>query len=321
MRFKQQVSLRRVCLKVTRFIDLDLSMYPSFASSLFRRLGRNVWFKELGHGAGSTISSLGGRVCCLGNACTPRLLSEWSGAWFEPWNFLNDIDGVHALNIAEKLMSSYTGLRLVVSSPDPLKILTAVFLSRRTDYHGNVVRWVKKVFSTHPNAATLRLLGGSLNTLSSSFQVRQLAEVIRDVEEVAALSLSIDPWKLRERLLYIKYVGPKVADAFLLFTGKGTVFTPADTHYQRLLRRLGLIPRARIPSKDVCLKYGPECTSCRLSGNCITGLSISMFGRLSGFIQTLSYVHDKLVCGKAQCNTCRLRGFCSTPPSPRGLST
>ena len=133
----------------------------------------------------------------------------------------------------ETLLSAYRGLRLSVSPGDQDLVFAAAFLSRNTDYYANVVRWVRLLSPDGELDPSLAVNAGR------SFQLRQLPEVMASLREISPLPR--DPWEARRRLLSLRWVGPKVADAFLLFTGVSTELAPADVHFLRLGVRLGLL--------------------------------------------------------------------------------
>ena len=54
------------------------------------------------------------------------------------------------------------------------------------------------------------------------------------------------------------------------------------------------IKRLRKPSKNLCLRYGPSCTECRIADRCLAGRVISEFGAASGLLQTISYIEGSL---------------------------
>lgn len=293
-------------------IDLHLSMYPSFASVLFNQIDNRTWLKELGYARGVVIRIGEGLVECMGAECGEEAVREWTGLWFNPSGYLRDVKRSRRF-IVERLLEAYGNLRIITSSFDWKIILISVFLSRRTDYHVNVIRWVKALFQGFGEEDYNELVK-RIDVIGGSYQLVQLKAILASLLD---LNFNSDPWTLRKILLTKRYVGPKVADAFLLFTRKGTTFTPSDTHYQNFVRRIGLSEGSLVvPSKRYCLRYNATCTSCPLRNKCLAGWSITVFGRLSGWIQTVAYVHDKLFCRRRLCSKCKLRSICTIRSSP-----
>ncbi len=292
--------------KINERIDLRLSLYPSFASALFIQLDNETLLKDLGYGKGLKIRVRCNEVVCEGVLCDDELIKEWIGIWFNPYDYLDKVKRSRRW-IIEKLINLYNGVRIITSSIDWKIILAAVFLSRRTDYHVNVVRWIKTIFKDTYIENTDTIIE-RIDVAGKSYQLKQLK---LSIDSLFNVNFNEEPWILRRELLLRKYVGPKVVDAFLLFTKKGSVFTPSDIHYQRFVKNLNLVNRKLgIPMKNMCLRYGANCFDCPFRDNCLTGWSISVFGELSGWVQTIAYIHDKMFCSRKLCMKCGLRDLC-----------
>ncbi len=228
-------------------IDLDLSMYPSFVSALFIKQ-RNKWIKIAGYGIGAEIAVKSSKIICKG--CDRRSFSEWTGLWFNPNDYIQYISKSFAEKTS-KLIKYYNNLRIIVSSRDKPFILTLTFLSRNTDYHRNVRRWSRIIFNNLEYFEP-HIIAKRINSMSKrSFQLNQLLEIL---DEISSINFDRNPWILRRELMEIKYLGPKVVDAFLLFSGYDTIFTPSDIHLRRFSLKIGLIKNDKIivPSKKYC---------------------------------------------------------------------
>ncbi len=285
-------------------IDLELSMYPSFVSALFVRKD-NAWIKIAGYNLGAIIKETRNTLSCKG--CSEEAFKEWTGLWFNPFEHLSKIE--YKSKTIFKITNSYRRLRIIVSSFDRPFILVLTFLSRNTSYHRNVRRWARYLFDGLESFETYTVKR-RLNTIKSrSYQLRQLHEIL---ESLSDIDFKKNSWKLRRELMEIKYIGPKVVDAFLLFSKYDTIFTPSDIHLRRFATRLRLINDKEliVPSKKQCLGYDAHCPQCPLREKCITGFFNLMYGRLSGFIQTIAYVHDSLWCSKNKCHFCPFRDIC-----------
>ncbi len=288
-------------------VDLDLSMYPSFVSVLFKRIGNNSWIKYWGVGKGTIIRSFGNYVICEGDVCdNEEIIKLWCGAWFNP------LEELRRLNLSEdvkrilfNLMNCLKGLGLIVNPIERLPILLATFLSRRTDYHVNVIKWLEKILTKCVINEDLSTIDSTcILGVGSSYQLKQLHEVLDHLVQVAYSEYK-DPWATRGELLKIKYVGPKVVDSYLLFSTINSVFTPSDVHYINFIKKFKLSKlifksKYLIPNKQLCLRYGPNCTKCRIRSLCLTGASIYVFKGFSGYVQTMAYVVDKILSRKSK---------------------
>jgi len=272
-----------------RAIDLSMTFYPSFISPLFE--AREGWYvKVFGFKRGSRFRAVGGRLLQVG--CREEA-PYWSGFWFRPRKMRRH-------EVFNAVVEEYGRLSLAVDPWDRGAVFVLAFLSRNTDFHRNVVRWWRTLAG---RSETVEGFSGLEHGLRS-YQVLQLGDALRGFLEVGE---ERDPWEMRKKLLGIRNVGPKVADAFLLFTGFPQ-FTPADVHYRRFVEKLGLLRFSLEPRKSLCSKYA--CRECPESGSCLTGVSIGEFGEMSGWLQTISYYHGKNLCGRGLCGACGLREFC-----------
>ncbi len=280
-------------------------MYPSFISALFVK-NDNKWIKIAGYRIGASIYSRNNTIICEG--CDNLSFNEWTGLWFNPDNY------VHCINKNRKqvldLIKYYKGLRIVVSSFDRPFVLALTFLSRNTNFHQNVRRWSKTIFNGL-EYFEVSVIKRRIEKISKrSYQLNQLLNVI---DSFPSINFNNDPWRLRRDLMEVKYMGPKVIDAFLLFGGYSTVFAPADIHLRGFSTRLKLIPndvKLIMPSKKYCMEYDAFCPQCPLRDKCIFGIFISLYGCLSGFLQTIAYVHDSLWCSKNKCFACPFNTIC-----------
>jgi len=124
-------------------------------------------------------------------------------------------------------------------------------------------------------------------------------------------------YEVKKALLRIKDVGVKTAIAYLLFTNpSASHLAPYDTHYASMIRRLNLInePYGE-PRKEYCRKH--TCNTCPLRGKCVVSITSRNYGRLSGWIQTALYIHDKTYCMRSRCSECPLREICAKPVNHR----
>ncbi len=282
-------------------LDLDLTFYPAFTSALFVK--RGAWYvKDYGHKKGAKFRIKGDFVEFEG--ASEVEIKAWTGLWYDPLDYLAHLNLKENIkNKVENIVSIYRKLRISISPWDEKYIFVLTFLSRNTDYHTNVVKWWKRLKDIVENE---KMINREIKRVGRSYQLKQLGRALSDYMK---LSKRLDGWSLRKDLLSIKYVGPKVVDAYLLFSGKGPIFTPSDVHFSRFVRRLGLLEFKTKPNKSLCLEF--TCYNCPMRNSCLTGLSVETFKELSGWLQTVSYYHDKVFCARSKCNICSLKSICS----------
>ncbi len=269
--------------------DLHLTMAPSFVRALFERRG-DAYVKAAGRSRGAVVYQDGEYV--VGEGCGEEELLRWSGLW---------LGRELVEERAGPLAAAYPGLGLAVDPFDRHLVFVAVFLSRATSWEANVLRWCRAIFS---RSETLdELLSLDFSELGGSFQLRQLGPALRAYAEAPRAG---DPWELRRALLAIPHVGPKLADAYLLFAGIDASAAPIDRHAHRMARRLGL--GGGQPRKELCARYG--CPECPRAGVCLRARMSELYGPAAGWVQTAFYVHDRALCARRACAECPLRGIC-----------
>jgi len=205
-----------------------------------------------------------------------------SSRWYDPWKYINDATGhlrdkIHVL--AEKFGRC---VGISISPGDEDLLFVVAFLTQNTNYHTNVLRWTRVLFSKTENLAEIIETASSIGR---SYQLQRLPQAVKAYIELGR------PRDRRE-LLRVPGVGPKVADLFLLFAGDTTT-APVDKHFMRTAPRLGL--NGKSPNSAYCRKY--TCDSCPLSASCLRGQAAEKLGRLAGWVQTLAYLADKGVFG------------------------
>jgi endonuclease III len=277
--------------------SLSATLAPSFVRALFEERG-GFYVKIAGHRRGARMWQEGEEV--VGEGCDEEELRYWSGIW---------LDRSLVEEKATHLAAAHKELGLSVSPYDRHLIFVAVFLSRATSWEGNVLRWCRGIFS---RADTLEaLLKLDFVEFGSSFQLKQLGPALRRyAEQVHCVS---DPWEVRRALLSLRNVGPKLADAYLLFTGLDPSAPPIDRHALRMTARLGLSGVS--PRRELCARY--PCPECPTAASCIRWALSSIYGSAAGWVQTAFYVHDTLFCSLSSCQLCPLSRVCE-PGSIKG---
>ncbi|OYT62098.1 MAG: hypothetical protein B6U69_02365 [Thermofilum sp. ex4484_15] len=288
-------------LKVTGDYDLNLTMYPSYVSSLFVKKG-GKWVKVMGKFKGLSIwyekdtvkyESEEGKV-------SEEVVKFISGIWFDPVEYFRSLRG-RTRELLNPIVKSYRRLRLAVDPWDKELIFLAVALSQRTDYHVNVLRWFSKLRELSKGDIS------KLKYVGRSYQIKRVYSLIKTgiLEELKLLK---GLWSLRRELMKYKFLGPKTVNAYLLFTGITTSLAPVDVHFVRFINKIGLFSKFTLPSKKYCTYY--DCYSCPLGERCLVALALKELGPLAGWLQTVAYVHDKLYCSKRACLTCNLSEIC-----------
>jgi len=201
-----------------------------------------------------------------------------SGRWYSPWRYINDATG-DLRDAVQNLAERYGHCVGISTSPGDEDLLFVVaFLTQNTNYHTNVLRWSRDLFSKTEDPAEIAEVAQSIGR---SYQLRRLPQAVKRYLELGR------PRDRRE-LLRIPGVGAKVADLYLLFTGDTTA-APVDKHFMRTAPRLGL--RGRPPSPAHCRRY--TCDACPLAPRCLRAQAAEKLGRLAGWVQTLAYLADK----------------------------
>ncbi len=237
---------------------LDLTLYPSLTLAL---LGDN-YVKKFGVKKGVHAGD------------DPHL----SGRWYSPWRYINDAEGPMRDVVHELLEKFGDCVGISISPGDEDLVFVTAFLTQNTEYHVNVLRWTKALFS---RSERLEEIAEAAPEVGRSYQLRRLPDAVRGY-------LALGRPRDRAALLRIKGVGPKIADLFLLFTGD-TTSAPVDKHYMRVAPKLGLTGRA--PEPSYCRRYA--CEACPLARSCLRWQSYSRLGRLAGWVQTVAYLIDK----------------------------
>ncbi len=282
--------------------SLEYTLYPSFTLTMFKRIDKNYYTKLYGYSRGLLLRQENNNLY-IDNIVSEDYLHDITGLWYSPHKYVNDVSYRYR-DFAEKLVEYASCIRISVSRQDYKIIFLSTFLSRNTDYYTNVIKWVQNICEKSNDLSNIDR--NIILSVGRSYQLIQLCEVLDKVLNIQLLS---DFWDVRRVLLSIKYVGPKVVDAFLIFTKSTTQIAPTDVHYTRFIERFRLFENFVYPQKEYCRKY--ICEDCPRSNRCLTGLSYKHFGRLASWIQTVSYVVDREFCRKNSCDRCLINKICT----------
>jgi len=320
----------RLALEAQEPYSLDLSLKPSFVSSMYIRSRKNSWIKIAGTLGGLLkLEQRSPRVVTatcrrdLGDAVIELIRLE-TGLWHGPFEEL--VGSLPYRDLLEGLARMYPGVRIPIAPHDFGCIFLAAALSRRTSYERFVLRWCRKIWNLYgcDPAIVSGLSLEDLKAIGSSYQVLQLMEILEDFRKINVDELrQLPPDIARLRLLSIRMLGPKAVDSLILSTFRAPHFIPCDTHLYRVASRLGFVEPGEtcIPQKSLCLKYA--CTAskskitgapCPKSGNCIRE-KLSWLGEAGGWFQTLAYIHGSKVCRARRplCSKCILKESCQYP--------
>ena len=281
--------------------NLNLTLKPSFVSSLYTKSG-DSWIKVSGLLAGDlVVTYVDGVLTVYSKACGDGdLLREVAlcetGLWDEPPRArISKLKG-KLRDQVEALSQLYPGVRLSISPHDFNCIFIAVVLSKRTRYDVFVKRWVGELWRRWmcDLEVLAKLSISDLKPVGSSYQLQDMLEALRDF-----VNLDVDLTDVaeaRRRLMACRGVGPKVADATLLFTTKSPWIVPCDTHLKRVSKRLGWVNGdVRMPSKQLCLRY--YCDECMSKyGECLKVAIERLFPGFGGWVQTLTYLFGSSTC-------------------------
>lgn len=162
---------------------------------------------------------------------------------------------------------------LLYEPSDARLVFYAVYLSRNTDYYVNTVRWARQVVEK-----------GFVD--STSYVPLEFNRVKPLIDRV--FSRGVNLRDIVTELLGIPGIGVKSVVALLLHGYGLTEYAPVDRHYARYL---GFEPMQ--PPKNHCSKLKLACRLC--SRRCIYGYTVRKYGVFNGFIQSLVYVHARLL--------------------------
>ena len=296
--------MEKVLIELPKQYSLHDTLYPSFTYPFFEYNNKIV--KVVGSFSGTVFYFKKSLIEIQFRDSIPsRFIKEWLGLWFDPSEFVGVLSSTDR-RIAETIVKTYRNIRLSVSTCDRDYIFVSVFLSQNTDFHFNTVRWIRKLVSVY--GPEFLKANPRFSIAGDSYQLKRLEKVFSTYKRIETCS---DLGFLRMNLLSIKGVGPKTADAFILFSSKNSESTPCDVHLKRFIGRLGLVDFKKLPSKNYCSKY--YCwfdSECPVKEECLRYLFMNKFRKLSGWIQTIAYLHDKKFCSKSRCEECSFRKLC-----------
>ncbi len=293
--------------------DAKLLAWPSFAYPLLEVESDRMIRKELGFCRGLVLHFLNGKVIAHHDN---EVCLEYARIMLDPEHYADPsvLKGVREplASVAYELFMFYRGFTVLSSPLDDVELFASIAASRYTQFHANTVKWIRamldyfKILEKVAWSDDKELL---LVTASRSYQLMTLPEAMRHYLTIRFEILEETNWRrVRRALMYVKGIGPKIADAYLLFVKRIRSAAPADRNLMKLLERVG-IKGLRYPDKKLCMRY--SCEECPLRDRCLRNFVYENLGEYAGLFQTIVYVHTDFFCEQKRCNMCPIRAFCS----------
>lgn len=297
--------------------NLDLTLGPSFVSSLYERKGPLHWMKIAGlHAGGLSFKQIDDHLEVISNCDDVDFILSESGLWDDkPSSRISKLSGPLKEQV-EALSELFPGVRLSIAPREFECIFIAAVLSKRANYELFVKKWVKGIWDNWQCDSRIIAELKDISDIGKSYQLMDLIKTMKDFSKINRLSEDVE--EARRTLMLCWGVGPKIADAVLLFTRRAPWIVPCDVHLQRISRRLGWIDyEVRLPVKSFCLKYYcDECIS--KHGPCLRDEIMKLFPGFGGWVQTLTYLFGSKLCKNAypKCRFCHstLKEYCLELP-------
>lgn len=275
------------------------------------------------------------------------LLRDVTGLWYEPKATTKDDRATRILTVLSERV--FPGVRIPRLWLSKWEVLCSVLFSIHAKmplsrswfaslYRSRGRNW-KALCDMLPEE--IMALTAADSGQSAGFRARYLLGAIKDLYQ--QYPGSQDPLqtvsctsrlKLRMRLMKIYYVGPKVADCFLL-NAMGDVSTPpVDVNVYRVAQNLGILPPyLGLPSAELCAACActseesrtegvPLCPKAERTNSLLEGMTQSVSGTCvraalttkfsdAGWVQALLFLYGQRYCTRyfPSCRTCELKDF------------
>lgn len=297
-------------IKIDPRLNLSMLFYPSFILPMFEVRGDKA-IKLWGACRGLTISKEDSKLAikhddrlCL------DYVDEILGFWSTP-NRLDVIENKYR-EFLELLVSGYSWFGIATSPLDDIEIFSSIFLSQNTDFHVNVVKWVRNIMEKYGSIEVLTNLKTAdiVKHIGGSYQILNLVHALKQYLTYRNHLLEKNPEEVITYMLKIKGVGPKVSHAYLVFVRKSTIYAPIDRNLVSFLRNFDVTFDlvADVPKKGYCIKY--SCVTCPINIGCTYYRVRNAFKAFAAWVQTVAYVHNKLMCKPKSCYRCFLNKLC-----------
>ena len=298
---------------------LDILLYHSFAYPLLSVEPHRV-AKVHGVAKGLEIELRRGSLIIhspdLDNRVVRNIVYELLGCWCSVSSAIGSLDSSLRSRIRE-VVKAYRWIGVSTCSVDDVEIFASIALSRNTDFHRNVVGWMRRLLEYLGRIDRVSEMSGD-DVVSivgvASYQLRQLPPMIRaymSIRRVAKSASDEDAHRVRRLIMNrVPFAGPKVADSVLLFIAKNPLYAPVDKNLIRFIELLDLgdVLGYRAPEKHMCIRY--SCDECPRRDSCISNLARRALGKFFAVFQTIAYTHVGLWCRKGLCHSCPLRSVC-----------
>lgn len=299
-------------LEVDPNLDLYILFYPSFMYPLLYISSDKV-IKRWGICRGLTIHKNGSKLMLMHE---DKMCLEYAEEILGLWSIPRSTTMVtrRYRDFIETLIDGYKWFGIATSSLDDVELFSSIFLSQNTDFHKNVVRWVQTALRLYGSISGILNLDHKdvVKSIGGSYQVLRLVQALKEYikyrDEIRQSSIDT----VKNYLLRIKGVGPKVFNAYVMYVKKSTLYAPIDKNLIAFLSRFNIVSEivVDLPRKSICIKY--TCNTCPANSNCTYYRFREAFKDLSGWIQAVAYVHNKLMCRYRRCENCFLKSICKT---------
>lgn len=303
-------SMKRRIIDVDPRLDLYILIYPSFIFPLVS-VSQNKLVKIWGVCKDLTVYKNGSKLIiehkdedCLYYA------DDVLGIWSLPLSA--STTSKKCKEFVELLIDNYGWIGIATSPLDDIEIFSSIYLSQNTDFHRNVVKWVQTMFIRYRSIETIVDLDVDtvIKDISRSYQLLQFAQTLRHYLGYRRHILEGSISDVKHYLFSIKGIGPKIFNAYIMYIKKSTFHAPIDKNLIMFLEKfdstLDII--SMMPRKDKCMRYA--CDNCPINNHCTYYRFYNVFGKLSGWIQTIAYIHNKLICKHGLCKSCILSTIC-----------
>ncbi|MEM1644510.1 MAG: hypothetical protein QXL96_01350 [Ignisphaera sp.] len=297
-------------IKIDPRLNLFMLFYPSFILPMFN-IQEDKAIKLWGECRGLVIIKEDSKLVikhsdrvCLDYA------DEILGFWSIPSRF--DVIEKRYREFLEILVSEYSWFGIATSPLDDVEIFSSIFLSQNTDFHVNVVKWVRNIMEKYGSieALTSLELADIVKCIGGSYQVLNLVHALKQYLMYRDHLLKKNPEEVITYMLKIKGVGPKVSHAYLVFVRKLTIYAPIDRNLISFLRNFDVTFDliANAPKKGYCIRY--PCGTCPINIGCTYYRVRNAFKVFAAWVQTVAYIHSKLMCKPKLCHRCFLNKIC-----------
>lgn len=291
-------------------LDLYMLIYPSFIFPLVD-VSKDRIVKRWGVCKGLAIYKDGAKLIVEHkDAFCINYAKEILGLWSIP--YITSVTNGKGVELVKVLINRYGWFGIATSSLDDVELFSAIFLSQNTDFHVNVVRWLQRCFKLYGSVEKILNIDEDrlAKDIGTSYQVLKLAQALKVYLSYRDRILKSDAEEAKRYLLQIKGVGPKICNAYILYVKKNTLYAPIDKNLIDFLSKFDstLDIVADLPRKNMCLKY--YCNMCPRKARCTYYIFRERFKELSGWMQTMAYVHNKLFCRHRLCKSCSLKFLC-----------